>query len=154
MDTAEREILARHLEAEARHDAVAAADCYVADGWYEHRALELLFEGRDAVAAQYAMTYASFPDLRFDVDDQVDDDNATVQYGTFRGTLTGPLLGLQPTGAVVSMPMVAAYSFRDGAILSERITMDLATFADQCGLDLHDLQVAAGIDTAMGRVDR
>jgi len=57
-----RKIVEEHLAAEARHDAAAAAATYAAHGYYHHVPLGLRLEGRDAVAAGYASSFAAFPD--------------------------------------------------------------------------------------------
>jgi len=136
--------LSRHLAAEASHDAEAAAACYVEDGWYEHLALGLRFAGREQVAAQYVASYQAMPDIAFVVDHEFIAGDTVVQTGTFTGTVTGEMLGLAPTGRRVQVPMTAEYGFRDGLIEHERILFDLATFADQAGLDIATLRAAVG----------
>lgn len=143
--------LAEHLRAEAAHDAAAAAACYHDDGWYQHEAFNLRFDGRDGVELQYGLSYEAFPDLAFEIDEQVSGENVIVQRGRFRGTFAGSLFGLEPTGRLVDVPMAAFYEFREGLILSERIVMDLAVFADQTGLDFAELQRALDIETSASR---
>lgn len=151
MNRDEKVTLERHLRAEANHDADAAAACYCADGWYEHEAFNLRFEGRDSVQGQYALSYEAFPDLAFTVEEEIEDTRSIVQRGRFQGTFTGALLGLEPTGRAIDVPMSAFYTFRDGLILSERISMDIAVFAEHAGIELADLQDAVGFDTAAAR---
>lgn len=136
--------LRRHLEAEAEHDAAAAAACYLEDGWYEHLAFGLRFEGREQIAAQYAASYATMPDLAFTVERELIGESDAMQTGSFTGTVTGPLAGLPPSGAEVRVPMTATYGFRGGLIEHERIAFDLATFAQQVGVDIGQLRAAVG----------
>jgi steroid delta-isomerase-like uncharacterized protein len=138
------ETLRLHLEAEAAHDAQAAAACYLDDGWYEHLALGLRFDGREMIAAQYAASYEAMPDLAFVVADEFVSETRALQTGTITGTVSGPLAGLDPTGASVSVPMMATYGFRDGLIEHERVLFDLATFAEQAQLDINQLRAALG----------
>ena len=143
--------MALHLEAEADHDAETAASFYVKDGWYEHAAFGLRFDGRDAVEMQYALSYATMPDLTFAIEDEFVAGDVVAQFGTFTATVTGPLLGLNPTNRSVSVPMSARYRFRDGLIESEQVSFDLAVFAEQSGYDVVELQQAAGIESATAR---
>jgi len=136
--------LRKHLDAEAAHDAAAAAACYVEDGWYEHLAFGIRFEGREQIAAQYGASYAAMPDLAFTVERELIGESGAMQAGSFTGTVTGPLAGLVPTGAAVCVPMTATYGFRDGLIEHERVAFDLATFAQQAGVDIADLRAAVG----------
>jgi hypothetical protein len=43
--------------------------------------------------------------------------------------------------------MTAIYEFRNGAINSERVFMDLATMAAQAGWDLDEIRTAVGLGT-------
>lgn len=151
MDDDSKATLERHLMAEENHDAAAAAACYGRDGWYEHEALGLRFDGPASVEAQYALSYAAFPDLAFAVEDEIEGPDSFVQRGRFRGTFSGALLGVEPTGRFVDIPMSSFYVFRDGLIRSERISLDLASFAEHTGVELTDWQDAAGMDTAAVR---
>ena len=139
--------LKRHLSAEAGHDAGAAAACYAEDGWYEHVALGLRFEGRDAVEAQYASSYATFPDLAFEIEGEVLSGDIAVHWGRIRGTATGEFLGQMPTDRSVDDAMTAIYEIRNGVISSERVFLDLATMAAQAGWHLDEIRTALGLDT-------
>lgn len=130
------ETLARHLAAEADHDAVAAAACYTEDGYYEHLSLGLRFDGRDEVAAQYAASYESMPDLAAQFDTELVDGNHVVQMGRFTATITGPFLGVEPTGRAVDVAIAAEYGFRDGLIEYERVIFDLGAVSEQAGVDI------------------
>jgi hypothetical protein len=96
--------LKRHLTAQADLDAAAAAACYGEDGWYEHVALGLRFDGRDAVEAQYASSYATFPDLAFDIEGEVLSGDIAVHWGRIRGTAAGEFLGQVATGRSIDSP--------------------------------------------------
>ncbi len=130
------ETLKRHLAAEAEHDAVAAAACYTEDGWYEHLSLGLRFDGREQVAAQYAASFESMPDLATRFDIELVDGNHVVQMGRMTGTVTGPFLGIEPTGRSVDVGISSEYGFRDGLIEYERVLFDIEGLAAQAGLDI------------------
>lgn len=142
-DTTMLDTLARHLAAEAEHDAVAAAACYTEDGWYEYLSLGLRFDGREQVAAQYAASYESMPDLATIFEQVLVDGNHVVQMGRLTGTVMGPFLGIEPTGRFVDVGVSAEYGFRDGLIEYERVLFDIEALAAQAGLDISSIRSSA-----------
>jgi hypothetical protein len=57
--------------------------------------------------------------------------------------MKGPWLGLAATGREFTVPLVDIVPFKDGLMHGERILYDAATFAEQLGLDVHELRTAA-----------
>ena len=109
-----RKIVDEHLVAEARHDAEAAAATYAPHGYYHHVPLGLLLEGREAVAAGYASSFAAFPDSEISNEGEVVEGNHYVHWGRFRATLTGSWLGLPPTNRRLDLPFAAVIEVREG----------------------------------------
>jgi predicted ester cyclase len=70
-----------------------------------------------------------------------------VHWGRIRGTAAGEFLGQVATGRSIDVAMTAIYEFRNGAINSERVFMDLATMAAQAGWDLDEIRTAVGLGT-------
>lgn len=138
-----RRLVAGHMEAEARHDATAAASYYVDDGYYEVTALGMRFDGRAAVAMQYAANDAAMPDSWVSMDGEVIDGDRLVHWGTFHGTVTGSLLGQPPTGRTVALPFIAIVEFEGERMRGERLYYDLATLCDQAGIELAAVREAA-----------
>lgn len=132
-----------HLAAERAHDYEAAAATYVEDGYYDLVPLGLHLAGRDAVALNYALSYVAMPDVDFEIEAEVVDGDRLVHWGALVGTVTGDYLGQAPTGRPVRLPFVAAFEFRDGHMLGERLWFDLATLCDQAGFDLHRVRTWA-----------
>ena len=151
-----RTIVEQHLAAEARHDAAGAAATYRADAYYEHVPLGLRFEGRDAVAAQYAGSFAAVPDSAATYDGEVLEGNRLVHWGRLRGTVRGSLLGQPATGRTIDLPFVAIIEVRDGGMVGETVHYDSATLCDQAGFSLEAVRgVAATLrEAAAGRSPR
>ncbi len=124
-----------HLAAEQRHDHESAAATYLEHGYYRVMAADVCYQGRAAVAAQYAMSYATVPDMRFEIEHEVVEGNQLFHSGTARGTAT--------TGRSIALPFAARYEFADGAMLGETLWYDLATFAEQAGVTVEMLRDAA-----------
>jgi predicted ester cyclase len=123
-----------HLDAEQAHDATSAAATYVDHGYYRVMPLGMTFEGRQAVAAQYAMSYVTFPDARFEIADEVVKGTVLFHSGVMHGTADGPFLGHPPTGRRVALPFSARIEFAEGAMLGETLWYDLGTLCDQIGV--------------------
>jgi steroid delta-isomerase-like uncharacterized protein len=146
-----RRVLAIHMDAEARHDAAAAAATYVEDGYYDVVALGVRFHGREAVAMQYAASALAIPDSHVRMDGELIEGDRLVHWGTFHGTVTGELLGQPPTGRSIALPFIAIIEFADGKMRGERLYYDLATLCDQAGLRLDAVRESArAMQVALG----
>jgi steroid delta-isomerase-like uncharacterized protein len=140
-----RRVLKEHMDAEARHDAAAAAATYVEEGYYENVPLGLHFKGRDAVAVQYGGSFSAMPDSRAEIDAEVVEGSRLVHWGTFRATLSGEFIGQPPTGRAVALPFIATIEFADGKMRGERLYYDLATLCEQAGVSLSAVRANAQI---------
>ena len=140
-----RKIVDEHLVAEARHDAEAAAATYAPHGYYHHVPLGLLLEGREAVAAGYASTFAAFPDSEISNEGDVVEANHYVHWGRFRGTLTGSWLGLPPTDRRLDLPFAAVIEVREGRMIGEALYYDLDTLCTQTGYTIEAVRAAADV---------
>jgi hypothetical protein len=135
--------LARHLAAEAVHDADAAASTYVDDSYYENGALGLRFEGRDMVAFQYATSFQLIHDMHAEYDWEVDLGDVVVQCGRITGTADGDMLGVPMNGGALDFPFTAVITLRDGLMEGEHIWYDLDLFCEQAGADVAAVRAAA-----------
>jgi steroid delta-isomerase-like uncharacterized protein len=138
-----RQIVHQHLEAEARHDAAAAAATYAPHGYYHHVPLGLRLEGRDAVAAGYASSFAAFPDGEVANDGEVVESSTYVHWGRFRATVSGSWLGLPPTHRRLDLPFAAVIEVRDGRMVGETLYYDLDTLCSQSGHTVEAVRAAA-----------
>ena len=138
-----RKIIDEHLNAEARHDAAAAAATYAPHGYYHHVPLGLLLKGQEAVAAGYASSFAAFPDSEIINEGEVVEANHYVHWGRFRGTLTGSWLGLPPTNRRLDLPFAAVIEVREGRMIGEALYYDLDTLCSQAGHTVEAVRAAA-----------
>jgi predicted ester cyclase len=65
---------------------------------------------------QIAAFHAAFPDLTATIEEQIAEGDRVMTRITFRGTQTGDLLGLPPTGKPIELTMVELHTWRDGQI--------------------------------------
>jgi len=129
-----RAVLHRHLEAESRHDAEAAAATYCEDGYYEQHALGLRFEGREAIGLQYAASYQAIADMHAEYHAEIFNGESVAQYGTISGTVEDAFVGVPASGRV-EFPFVAIIRFRDGLMAGEEVYYDLDAVCSQLGID-------------------
>src|SRR5436190_15621950 len=115
-----------------------AADCFL-----EQVSLGLRSVGKDDATRAYAEWFGAFPDLGPIPEGIAFGDDVLVAYGQLHGTMKKPWLGLAPTGREFTVPLVNIVPFTDGLMRGERILYDAATFAEQVGLDVHELRAAA-----------
>jgi SnoaL-like domain len=143
MTTTGNEVLARHLAAEAVHDADGAAATYHDECWYENAALGLRFEGRDLVAFQYATSWQLIDDMAAHYQWELNLGDAIVQCGRITGTVGNDVLGVAARGGPIDLPFTAVITFRDGLMAGEHIWFELASFCEQAGADISSVRHAA-----------
>ena len=138
-----RVVLARHLAAEAAHDASGAAAMYAEDGFYENHALGLRFEGRGGVELQYAASYETIRDMKATyLFEQIDGDQV-MQCGRITGTAAEAILGVPTRQGDLDFAFLAMIVFRDDEMVGEHIVYDLDDFCAQAGVDVKMVSAAA-----------
>jgi steroid delta-isomerase-like uncharacterized protein len=91
-------------------------------------------KGPEAGMAVGQMFATAFPDGKIDVQKiTVTGDTAIVEF-TGRGTHTGDLMGIAPTGRQISIPVCDILEIRDGKIMAEREYMDMMHVMQQLGV--------------------
>ena len=91
-------------------------------------------KGRDAGLAVGQMFATAFPDGKIDIQKiTATGDTAIVEF-IGRGTHTGDLMGIAPTGRQMTIPVCEVYELRDGKIYAERRYMDMLHMMQQLGV--------------------
>jgi len=75
----------------------------------------------------------AFPDSYHVIEDQIADENNVVTRITFKGTHTGPLMGIQPTGRQISMGGISWFRIANGLIAEEWTEFDRLGLMIQLG---------------------
>jgi predicted ester cyclase len=65
---------------------------------------------------QIAAFHAAFPDLSATIEEQLAGHDRVMTRVTFRGTHTGDLFGLAPTGKLIDLTIVELHTWKDGQI--------------------------------------
>jgi steroid delta-isomerase-like uncharacterized protein len=89
--------------------------------------------GREGVKAFVAMYRTAFPDLEVTIDDIVAEDDRVVTRWTARGTHTGPLAGLMPTGNRIAVEGMAIDRLDGGVMVESWSSFDALGLMQQLG---------------------
>jgi steroid delta-isomerase-like uncharacterized protein len=79
------------------------------------------------------MFLAAFPDTEYTVEQQVDEGDYVVTRWTARGTQSGELMGIPPTGKTVEVTGIAIDRFSDGKIAESWGNWDTMGLLQQLG---------------------
>jgi len=91
-------------------------------------------KGPEAGLAISQMFATAFPDGKIEIQKiTATGDTAIVEF-IGRGTHTGDLMGISPTGRQVTIPVCEVYELRDGKIYAERQYMDMLVMMQQLGV--------------------
>jgi predicted ester cyclase len=66
---------------------------------------------------QIAAFHVAFPDLTATIEEQLAQDDRVMTRVTFRGTHTGDLLGLAPTGKPIELTIVELHTWENGRLV-------------------------------------
>ena len=74
--------------------------------------------GREGFKRQWRNWRAAFPDLHFEVEELVAEDDVVVSRWTLTGTHTGQFLGIPPTGRAIRVGGMSLDHLKDGLLVS------------------------------------
>lgn len=89
--------------------------------------------GPEAEQQLAAMYLAAFPDLRFTIEHLVAEDDLVLARLAVRGTHQGGLMGIPPTGNVVTLTAMELFRLVDSKIAEQWVTMDALGLLQQLG---------------------
>lgn len=131
---ANKRLWQRHVIAENRRSIEGLLATLCSEPLYIIMATGQKHRGRRAVAAFYTGLFESMPDLVFDLQSVFIAEVGVVEESLLRGTHTGPLFGLAPTGQPVNLPLTIVFPMLHGEILGERLYFDMDSLQRQLGL--------------------
>ena len=135
MTRAEIEALfARWHAALIDHDTDALGALYADDCVVESPLAAGAVQGRAANTRVHRAFFDAFPDITFNQEELVIDDDRVVQIGTLTGTDTGGLMGMAPSGRPAVVPIVLFSKVRNGEIVYERRVYDFTGLLVQIGV--------------------
>ncbi len=131
---ANKRLWQRHVIAENRRSIEGLMATLCAEPLYVIMATGQQHRGRRAVTAFYTGLFESMPDLVFDLQTVFIAEAGVVEESVLRGTHSGPLFGLAPSGRPVELPLTIVFPMQGGEILGERLYFDMDSLQRQLGL--------------------
>jgi len=132
--SANKEIVRRVVEGVWRDRNFAIVDDLVAEDYAGHDPSQPeTIQGRDGFKQFVAMYQTAFDDATVTIDDQIAEGDQVVTRWTGRGTHTGELMGIAPTGKEVTVSGMTISRLAGGKIAEEWELMDVLGMLVQLG---------------------
>ena len=89
--------------------------------------------GREGLKVEFAGYAATFSDLHFTIEDMVAEGDQVITRWTARGTHTGPLLNIPPTGKPVTITGISIDRVKNGRVVEGWTEFDALGMLQQLG---------------------
>lgn len=129
------EVARRYIDAWNSRSPATINEMFVAGGTYTDPVTKGALTG-SAIGAFAGGLFAAFPDLSFDITSNAESASGVVLEWTMRGTNTGSLSGLPPTGARMAQPGIDVIRVSGDKVFSVRGYFDRHTMLQQLGLQV------------------
>ena len=90
--------------------------------------------GHDGCRQLYDTYMKAFPDCHFDIGEMIAEGDLVATPYTFKGTHTGDLVGIAPTGTQVTNQGIAIARFEGGRVVEEQVIWDTLSLMQQLGV--------------------
>ena len=137
-------VIRRPLEEVDKGNLDIVDECYATD-YVDHTPspIRSLAPGIEGIRKAFRIFYTAFPDTRHFIEDLIAEGDKVVVRLSARGTHTGELMGIAPTGKEVTLSAVAIYRLHGGKIIER--------WADQGTGILQQLGVTLPVQPVKGR---
>ena len=89
--------------------------------------------GIEGVKELVKLFRTAFPDLHFDIEDQIAEGNKVVTRMNVHGTHQGDFQGMPPTGKRITFSAISIWELAEGKLLQERVNWDALGAMQQLG---------------------
>jgi steroid delta-isomerase-like uncharacterized protein len=113
---------------------LAEVDDFLSTKFVTHNPIPGQEPGIQGFKHAYSMLRGAFPDVQFVVEDMLADRDEVMVRSTYRGTHTGELLGIPPTGKQVSVMGLDVLRLENGKIVEHWGSYDQLDMMNQLGL--------------------
>lgn len=142
------EIVREHMDSENRHEYDATMATFHRPR-YELVGTGEVHDGTEEVEAYFEETRRAFPDQRNELIALHHAENAVIVEFWLRGTHSGPLRALPPTGKEFETRMTAFFVFEEDKLVCERVYFNPGDIMRQLGVARDPLSVSGRIGTAV-----
>jgi steroid delta-isomerase-like uncharacterized protein len=92
-------------------------------------------QGREGFKRLFRMFIAAFPDLRFETELMIAEDDLVASYNSMHGTHRGEFMGIPPTGRTFTVNATDICRFTDDGLISEHWgVFDMGSMMQQLGV--------------------
>ncbi|MGE5273125.1 MAG: ester cyclase [Verrucomicrobiota bacterium] len=109
-------------------------DELLSDDFVEHEDFPGIPPTREGVKQTFAMFYAAFPDIHFQVEDLLAEGDLVAARVTVTGTHQGEFMGIPATGRSVEVAAMDFVSFREGKATAHWGISDMVSLLRQLGV--------------------
>ena len=126
-------LVRRQFEELINRKNLSVIDSDMAADFIDHEAVPGLAPGLAGVRQWIAGMHQACPDLRVTIEDMIAEGDRVVVRNTWRGTHTGPLLGIPPTGRTFELTGIVIWRIAAGHICERWATLDEWGLRQQLG---------------------
>ena len=126
-------IVHRWIEAWNKQDLAAASDLLTPD-YKRHDANLPDVDGPEAGVEFITTCLTGFPDIQFDIEQLIVQDQHGAARLTARGTHLGPFMGVPATGRKATVEVTDVYRLADGKIAEQWVIMNAMGLMQQLGV--------------------
>jgi predicted ester cyclase len=137
-----RQLVEVYAAAKSRADVEAALAFCSESFRLETASFGIAAEGKEEARIHLDAFFTAFPDYGVELEGISFGDGVVGCWGNARMTMKGGILGTEPTGRRVTLPIFCKFAFDADGITEERFFFDLATLADGIGVGIDRLQAA------------
>ena len=135
MSTERNKAVARRVWKEAINEGnLSVLDEIVAEDAVDHSAVPGTAQGREGVKQMISMYQNAFSDFHATLEDLIAEGDKVVQRVTVRGTHTGELMGIPPTGKDIEISAIHISRFKDGKEVEHWSNADIMGMMQQLGV--------------------
>lgn len=131
---ASKNLVNRMIEEIQNNKNIELIDEVFSEEFVNHTPSSNISNDRDGMRQIFSRTHAAFPDGRITVNDQVSDGKKVWTRKTFRGTHTGKLGDIKPSGKVITYEIIDILAVEDGKITEHWSVLDRLDLFQQLGL--------------------
>jgi steroid delta-isomerase-like uncharacterized protein len=107
---------------------------FVSVDFVDHEELPGLGNDRESVKAFFGMLRTAFPDLKFAIEDVIEEGDKIVVRATMSGTHKGEFMGIPATGKSMSVNAIDIVRFAGGKVVEHWGITDSAAMMEQLGV--------------------
>ena len=129
-----KSIVRRWVEEGWNKGNLAVIDQLYAPNYVEHGIQPETVNSSEALKQEVRMFLTGVPDLHISIDDLIAEGDKVVWRGIWKGTQTGPFMGIPATGKTATMTAIVIFRLENSRIVEGWVNIDLLGLMQQLGV--------------------